>query len=370
MILIAAQAFPPQTGGIQNLLAGTAEYIARAGYDVVVLADGGAEARAWDRNADRPYVVERFSGPRPFRRRMKFHRLLKHVKQDNVKALYADTWKSLELFDRKFNFPIVTWAHGNEFPRADMKARRIKNALSKADHIIFNSRDTKQRAEAFTPDQMPFSIVNPPVFDPAWDTGNDGPVIEKLWASKGPRLLSFCRLINWKGIDQAIKALPNVLKSFPDARYLVAGVGDDRKRLESLTDSLGLQDHISFLGWIEGSMKTALFKSADIFLQPGRQVVEEREGYGISYVEAALQGLPTICGNAGGAPEAVVHNKTGIVVDATVTIHVGNAIVSILSDKKRHQAMRIASKKHGETCLWNNQVTHVLDAAGLASQSS
>lgn len=370
MIIISAQAFPPRTGGIQNLLAGTAEYIAHAGHEVLVLADGGRDARQWDRETELPYKIERFSGPRPWRRRRKYWRLQKLAKSGHVKAVFADTWKSIEVFNQPFDFPIVTWAHGNEFPRVMEKAGRIKKAMAKADHIIFNSNETLTRATPFTPDHVPTRIVNPPIFDPIEETSTQRQEAEKLWGDHKPRLLSMCRLIDWKGLDQAISAFPAVLKKFPTAHYVIVGIGDDRPRLEVLVEKLGLQNNITFLGWIEEGYKTALLKSADLFLQPGRQVMEEREGYGITYAEAALQGLPTVCGNAGGAPEAIIDGKTGLVVEATVTSNVEDAVLSILSDKKRHNEMRAASKTHGENCLWSNQVAHVLDAAGLEVQTN
>lgn len=370
MIIISAQAFPPRTGGIQNLLAGTAEYIAHAGYEVTVLADGGREAKQWDHETSLPYKIERFSGPRPWRRHLKYWRLLKLAKTARITALFADTWKSIEVFNKSFDFPVVTWAHGNEFPRAGNKAERIKKALTKADHIIFNSMETQTRAKAFTPGHVPGSIVNPPIFDAVSETDQQREDTQKLWADRAPRLLSMCRLIDWKGLDQAIMALPAILKRFPTAHYVIVGIGDDRARLEGLVADLGLEQNVTFLGWIEEGYKTALLKSADLFLQPGRQVIEEREGYGITYAEAALQGLPTICGNAGGAPEAIIDGETGLVIDATQTRNVEEAVLSVLSDKTRLEAMCDASKKHGENCLWRNQVSHVLDAAGLAVQTS
>ena len=369
MIIITAQAFPPRTGGIQNLLAGTAEYIAHAGHDVMVLADGGSDAKQWDREIDLPYKIERFSGPRPWRRRRKYWRLQKLAKSGQVTAVFADTWKSIEVFNQPFDFPIVTWAHGNEFPRAMDKADRIKKAMAKANHIIFNSNETLTRAQAFTPDHVPTRIVNPPIFDPVEETSAQRQEAEQLWGDDAPRLLSMCRLIDWKGLDQAISAFPAVLERFPTAHYVIVGIGDDRPCLEALVKKLGLQKNITFLGWIEEGYKTALLKSADLFLQPGRQVNEEREGYGITYAEAALQGLPTVCGNAGGAPEAIIDGKTGLVVDATITRNVEEAILSVLSDKDRHDAMRAASREHGQACLWRNRIEHVLDAADLVKTS-
>ncbi|SNY90480.1 phosphatidylinositol alpha-1,6-mannosyltransferase [Cohaesibacter sp. ES.047] len=365
MILITAQAFPPRTGGIQNLLAGTAESIARAGYEVLVLADDGKDARTWAKGANLPYKVEWFSGPRPIRRWRKARRVMQLAKDNSIEGLFADTWKSLELLRPPFPFPIVTWAHGNEFPNVSGKAERIKAALSKADHIVFNSQETKDRAKAFTPETVPSSIVNPPIFEAVEPMAEDEGRVEAIWGSHSPRLLSTCRLIDWKGLDQAIAAMPAILLDHPQAKLAIAGIGNDLDRLQALVKNLDVEDHVEFLGWIEDSTKTALYRSADLFLQPGRQIVEEREGYGITYVEAALQGLPAISGDAGGAPEAIVDGKSGLVVDATVTGNVSEAVLTVLGDKTRHKDMRVAAKAHGTACLWRNRITQILAPFGL-----
>ena len=365
MIVISAQAFPPRTGGIQNLLAGTAEYMARAGHEVLVLADGGRGAREWYKTANLPYDVEWFSGPRPIRRRIKARRVMRLAQEGRIEALYADTWKSLEQLGSSLPFPVVTWAHGNEFPNVGDKTERIKAAMGKANHIIFNSQETRSRAESFTPESVPFSIVHPPIFDPVPVANRDDVRVAEIWSDHAPKLLATCRLIDWKGLDQAIASMPEILSVHPDAKLVIAGTGDDLPRLERLVSDLSLKDAVQFLGWIEDSTKTALFQSADLFLQPGRQVVEEREGYGISYVEAALQGLPTICGNAGGAPEAIIDGQTGLVVDATETENVANAVLGILGNRTQHDAMRAASKSHGRACLWRNRIADVLAPSGL-----
>lgn len=365
MIIISAQAFPPRTGGIQNLLAGTAEYIAKSGHEVLVLADGGQDAKAWEKTANLPYRVEWFSGPRPLRRWRKARRLETLVRRGGVDAVYADTWKSIEKLKSGLPCPVVTWAHGNEFPNVGKKTERIKAAFRKASHIVFNSEETRDRASAFTPENVPFSIVHPPIFDPVEPVAADAERVEAVWGNHHPRLLSTCRLIDWKGVDQAILSMPAVLEIFPNAKLAIAGIGDDRARLETIVDDLQLQTSVEFLGWIEDSTKTALQRSADLFLQPGRQVIEEREGYGITYVEAALQGLPTICGDAGGAPEAIIDGETGLKIDATRTENVSGAILGLISNPTRHKYMCENSRAHGLANLWRNRVASVLAPTGL-----
>ena len=367
MILVSAQAFPPKPGGIQYLLAGTAEHIAKAGHEVKVLADGGTNARQWDRTSGACYSVERFSGLRFLRRRFKAKRITELSRSENIKALYADSWKSLEYLPNNYSFPVIVWAHGNEYPDDLAKERRIRTSLEKADHILFNSQGTKDRAAKFLPTNKSFSIINPPLNEPDLASFDDEEATKAIWGQSDKRLFSLCRLIDWKGVDTAIRALPEILKIYPNTLYVVAGVGDDQSRLENLAREHAVDHAVKFIGWVEGGLKVALLGSADLYVQPGRQVDSEREGYGISYAEAALHGLPSISGNAGGAPEAVIDGQSGLVVDGTDKGEVVEAILSLLSDEKKLRTMRQAARQHGKTCLWQNQINRVLDAAGITN---
>lgn len=365
MIVIIAQAFPPRPGGIQNLLAGTAEYIAKAGHDVTVLADGDQSAQRWDRETHTPYQVERFGGIKLLRRRRKLKRMNQILHEQPVQAIFADSWKSLELLG-SYECPIVVWAHGNEFPQTPKKRQRIHNALLKADHIMFNSLETKSRATAFLPEKISHSIVHPPIHESSSASREDTKKATAIWQDSNPRLISLSRLIDWKGIDRAIEAMPGILAQYPKAKLIIAGIGDDQGRLENLVKDLKIGPSVSFIGWIDGGFKTALLEKADLFLQPGRQIAEEREGYGISYVEAALHGLPSISGNAGGAPEAIIDGKTGLVIDASTSPQVRQAVLAILNDKSKHDAMRKEAREHGQRQLWENRIVDVLQTAGLA----
>lgn len=371
MILVSVQAFPPATGGIENLLHGTALHVARAGFEVRVFGDGGRAARDFDRASGAPYAVRRFAGPRPLRRWLKARALLAEARAaatrgDPVEALFLDTWKSLEPLPAGLPFPVVPWAHGNEFPPDGPKVARIARALSRASHVLVNSRETLARMGAALPEGMAHTVLHPPVFPAVEPTAAEIAEAAVLWGEAGPRLFSVCRLIDWKGIDTAIAALPAIRAAHPGIRYVVAGSGSDRARLEALAREAGVSETVVFAGRIGDGLKTALMRSADLFLQPGRKVVEEREGFGITYLEAALEGLPTICGDAGGAPEAIRPGETGLVVDATRVGAVEEAVRSLLDDPARLAAMREAARAHGQAGLWQNRIADLLAVAGLA----
>ncbi|MBB5514453.1 phosphatidylinositol alpha-1,6-mannosyltransferase [Rubricella aquisinus] len=356
MIAITAQAFPPASGGIQNLMAGLAEHIAKAGHDTLVFADGKPDAQ----DARLPYKIRRFAGLKPLRRVLKA-RAIKAT--PGITALYADSWKSLERLPNRLPYPVIVYAHGNEYPEDGRKAARIRAALSKATHMIVVSEETRGRSAPMVPSGLPVTTIHPPVYPHTPATETDHARIAEMWPSSGPRLVTLSRLIDWKGIDQAIRAVAAVRAAHPGLQMLIGGTGDDLDRLQGIVAEHDLADVVKFIGRIEGGAKTALLESADIFLQPGRSVNGQREGFGITYLEAALAGLPTISGNAGGAPEALRHGETGFVVDGTDLSEVTNALSQLLTNEALRHQMGAAGRAHGQAALWQNQIGDILKLA-------
>jgi phosphatidylinositol alpha-1,6-mannosyltransferase len=71
----------------------------------------------------------------------------------------------------------------------------------------------------------------------------------------------------------------------------------------------------------------------------------EVEGLGIVYLEASACGLPVIAGNSGGAPDAVLEGKTGLVVEGTNKSDVASAAIELLLDADRSKAMGVAGRQ-------------------------
>ncbi len=339
-----------------------AHFSVGAGEAVHVFADGDKAAAHYDTQTQTPYRVTRFSGLKPLRRRVKGAAVGKAV--DAQDYIVADSWKSLEHLPQGLTAPVIAYAHGNEYPRESRggyaKQNRIKKALSKASHLIAVSHETAARTAPFLPDGLTPTIIHPPVEPVAPISEADTTYAEALWPNGAVRLLALCRLIEWKGIDQAIRALAQLRSKGVDAQLVIAGIGNDRPRLEALISELSLTDRTRFAGRVEGGRKSALFESADIFMQPGRKVGDQCEGYGITYIEAALHGLPCVSGNAGGAPDAVIDGETGFVVDASEIKPVTEALHKLITDKKQRARMSKAARAHGQAALWPKQISRIL----------
>jgi len=119
----------------------------------------------------------------------------------------------------------------------------------------------------------------------------------------GRILLSTSRLVPQKGIDVAVRALPEL----PEFTLVVLGEGPERTALESLADELGVRDRLFLPGRVPDV--AAWLRRAEVYIQPARW-----EGFGLGVLEAMLAGLPVVASDVSSLPELVVDGETGVLV--------------------------------------------------------
>lgn len=160
-------------------------------------------------------------------------------------------------------------------------------------------------------------------------------------------IVSVGRLVHRKGQDVLIEAMPTIIEQVPQAHLLMIGEGPYRSYLETRVKSLGIQESVTFIGRIQYADLPEYICVGDIFVMPSRSRLAglEVEGLGIVYLEASACGLPVIAGNSGGAPDAVLHGETGLVVDGTSKAGVATATIELLLDSKRSKAMGIRGRE-------------------------
>jgi glycosyltransferase involved in cell wall biosynthesis len=138
----------------------------------------------------------------------------------------------------------------------------------------------------------------------------------------------------YKGFETVIRALPLVLGRLPNIRYVIVGEGDDQPRLERLTGELQLEGQVTFAGSVSDEQLAEYYRSCDLFVLPSKATARngnwQGEGFGRVYVEAALAGKPVVGSLGGGAAEAVLDGKTGLLVEPSSKEQVASAIIYLL----------------------------------------
>lgn len=122
-----------------------------------------------------------------------------------------------------------------------------------------------------------------------------------------PTFLSVGRLKKYKRIDHAIEAVAALRARGRPVRLLVAGKGDDEPRLRHIAETLAVTDFVTFVGFVSEERKRDLMRAAWATVQPS-----PKEGWGITNVEAAGCGTPTVASDSPGLRESVVHDQTGL----------------------------------------------------------
>jgi len=157
----------------------------------------------------------------------------------------------------------------------------------------------------------------------------------RLGWSESLTVLTLARLEPRKGIDQALRALALLHggERLPHGwRYVIAGRGREEARLRSLSEELGLAEHVEFLGFVKDEEIAGLYEASDIFLQPNREIDGDTEGFGIVFLEASACGVPVIGGIAGGTADAIAEGVSGYRVDGDSVTEIAGAIERLAHD--------------------------------------
>lgn len=166
-----------------------------------------------------------------------------------------------------------------------------------------------------------------------------------------PRILFVSRLMQDKEIDVLIRAMPHVTARHP-AHLLLAGRGDDRRRLEDLTDELGLRDCVHFLGFVPEADMPALYRASDLFAMAATTEVQS-----IPTLQATATALPVVAADAVALPELVHHGENGFLFPPGDSQAAAEAIVRILDDPEMAARMGRAglaiTAPHAETSTFD-----------------
>jgi glycosyltransferase involved in cell wall biosynthesis len=140
-----------------------------------------------------------------------------------------------------------------------------------------------------------------------------------------PLLLVVAALVHRKGVDVLLAALARLAEEGLRPALWIAGQGPARPALEKLARELRLEDRVRFLG--QRSDVADLLSACDVFILPSRH-----EGLGVAALEAMAAGRPIVATRVGGLAEAVVHERTGLLVPPEDPAALATALARLLRD--------------------------------------
>ncbi len=126
-------------------------------------------------------------------------------------------------------------------------------------------------------------------------------------------LVAVRRLANRMGLDDLVRAMRTVADRHPDVLLLIGGKGHKAEALQAEAASLGLGEHVRFLGFVPDDDLPLLYRAADLNLVPTVAL----EGFGLTTVEALAAGTPSMVTPVGGLPETMRPLSPHLVFEAT-----------------------------------------------------
>jgi L-malate glycosyltransferase len=163
-----------------------------------------------------------------------------------------------------------------------------------------------------------------------------------FWLPHGAPLVgNVAALVPHKGHKYLIEAAALVVPQVPDARFVILGEGELRQSLEHQVKTLGLERHVFLPGFQADAL--ALQKSFDVFVMSSIT-----EGLGSSMLDAMACGTPVVGTRAGGIPEAITHEQTGLLVRPHHADELAAAIVRLLKDPAERARLGAAGRARAE----------------------
>ena len=199
-----------------------------------------------------------------------------------------------------------------------------------ADAVTANSRGALQTLESYVPRRKLFFVPNP--VRPT--------AVSVRESRRRQTILNVGRLTYQKAHDILLQAYAQVVAKIPNWNLAIVGEGPRSQRLRDQASSLGLLEHIEWVGWTTEIEQ--YYESAQLFVLPSRY-----EGMPNALLEAMSFGLPPIVSDASPGPlEHIAHEENGLVVPVGDTRRLANAIIRLIENPElRYQLGSAAQAK-------------------------
>jgi phosphatidylinositol alpha-1,6-mannosyltransferase len=361
MFLISTRNFPPDIGGIQNLMEGLSNALSNHG-PVKVFADSFENTEEYDQNSQ--LNIHRISGLKIFRKYRKANLVKEFINGNSLRAAFFDHWKSIETIDTSCLNKTKTFCliHSKEInhPAGSTLNKRMLKALKKPDYVIANSSFTKDLVIKLGLGSEKIRVINPGCNYPIEVNNKFKEFAKTIYKDAFPKLITISRLDGRKSHQNILMTIKNLLPKFPKLKYVSIGDGDEKSNLEKLKKELGLERVVTFVFKSNEQEKISLLAESDIFVMPSIVFKKSVEGFGITYIEAASYGKPSIGGIFGGESDAILEGKTGYLCDGNDLNALYETFLKIL-ENNNYKKLGVHALKFSKDFSWNKIIKKYIE---------
>lgn len=357
-IVIPTADYPPIEGGISSLTLHVSRELAATGHHVTVIAPYLCGLEEFD--AGEPYTVVRYRGYG-----LGWLRII---------PLAARAWGELRRADlilgvnvayggilgliarRLFGRPYITFAYAYEFLKfspGSIRGRLVRRVYNKATATIAISSFTQDKLLAHGVDSRVVRVIHPGACPATAHSNDELKALRHRYLLEGKRvILAVGRLIERKGHQTLLAAMPRILDAVPNAHLVVVGQGPMMSACSRQARALDIRDAVTFAGRLGDADIAGLYQLCDVFALPtGEGDRGQVEGFGLVFAEAHAHGRPVVAGRSGGVVDAVLDGETGLLVEPDDPEAVAGAIVAVLQDAELAKRLGENGRKRVETEL-------------------
>ncbi|MCW2968816.1 MAG: glycosyl transferase group 1 [Solirubrobacteraceae bacterium] len=262
--------------------------------------------------------------------------------------------EAAEALARRTGVPYVTTIHATEYGRhqgwvdkhPQSHIHGVETWMARtADHVITCSHYMRGHvADVYDLDEARIDVIpngiDPDDLQPA--APSDLEELRARFAAPDERLVLLVgRLVYEKGFQDALAALPGLIRRLGNVRYLVAGSGTHEAELKKQAQRLGIAEHGTFLGWIGDDVLHSLYRIADITVVPSIY-----EPFGLVALEAMASGCPCIVADTGGLREVVPNREVGLRFRAESPRSLAHWVARVLTDEDLRDRLVTEASEH------------------------
>lgn len=254
---------------------------------------------------------------------------------------------------RRFGLPLAITLHGSDVFMAERNPlfrRMAATALAQAAHVTSCSPELKDRLVALGGREHEAKVVllanGTDLTAPA--AAEDAAAVRARWnlPAGGPLLVAVGRLVDKKGFDVLLAALPAILAAHPTAHLALGGGGDLEPALRALAARSGVADRVTFTGLLAHPEVLALIAAGDVFLMPSiRDPRGNVDGLPIVVLEAMAAGKPVVGTAVSGLPLAILPGETGLLVPEKDPRALAAAVSELLAQPQRARELGLRGRR-------------------------
>jgi len=352
-VLICSDYLPPSDGGVENVIARLTEGLIKDDIDVHVfslIAPGHPPVNLPEE------VTVHSANAFDFRRYLgvqsklslsaipKLYRLIRSLHPDIIhlhnRFFYTTPLGYLLARVTRFDGTIVTTTHLEKITGitgiAGTVARVYEQTVGRAvfngsDHVIAVSEASARHAESLGANESTTHVVpngvDTEVFHPPEQMVED------------PRIIYVGRLVENKGPQDLIAALPNVIEKHPDLAVHIVGSGPLEEKLRRQVKRLRIDDQVCFAGRVESVSEE--MRKAQVFCRPSLT-----EGLPLTLLEAMATGIPPVVTPVAGVPEVVTDGETGILVPPRDPSALARWLVDLFDQPEEIESLGTAARQY------------------------